>query len=230
MLTYARRVLHMTPRDPSKDLAAELRLLAHAESRAPTPDCLGEDAVAAFVDGALAGDERARVVSHLANCAWCRSAVRSTAALMSDVTVQREMPDARGRRRWSRSALAIAAAAAIIVLVTPFRQAGEDGQLRESAVTTTIAPVALTPRESARVGEPLVWSSVPGAQRYHVRVQRADGSLLWSSQTQDTVVQLPDSVRLSPGATYYWRVEAQTEWQRRVASDLTRFIVPGTPE
>jgi hypothetical protein len=37
------------------------------------------------------------------------------------------------------------------------------------------------------------------------------------------LVALPESVVLSPRVTYFWKVEAQTEWRRWVASDLVEF-------
>ncbi len=43
----------------------------------------------------------------------------------------------------------------------------------------------------------------------------------------DTSVTLPASVVLSPQATYFWKVEAQTEWKRWVSSDLVQFRLVG---
>src|SRR5919206_1600037 len=87
---------------------------------------LSADEVAAYVDGALAGDERARIEAHLAVCADCRAEVREVTGLV------RSLPEARrsARRVW----IPAAAAAAVLVAGVPF-SAG--------------APVAPPPRRPA---------------------------------------------------------------------------------
>jgi hypothetical protein len=97
--------------------------------------------------------------------------------------------------------------------------------LREPAVTRAIAPVALIPKGSVSDVSRFVWSSVPTAERYRLRLHRADGSVSWSAETTDSSVALADSVRLVPRETYFWRVEAQTEWRRWVVSEMTEFRV-----
>jgi hypothetical protein len=73
----------------------------------------------------------------------------------------------------------------------------------------------------------LIWSSVPGAERYRLRLYDREGSVLWTIETADTSVALPDSVRLRPRVPYFWRVEAQAEWMRWAASDLVSFQLVG---
>lgn len=199
-----------------------LRGSASLERRIATADCLDELVVADFVEGRLSVESRAPVVAHLLTCARCRSVVKATAAA----------PTASERRwpRWSLP-LGLAAAAALVLLLVP--RGGDDGStpgLREPTVTSTIAPVPLTPAPGASVGrvDTLVWSSVPGAERYRVRLYDSEGSVLWTVETADTSAALSDSVRLQPGVSYFWRVEAQSEWMRWAASDLVAFRIVGS--
>jgi len=203
--------------------AGLLRASASLERRTETADCLDELVVADFVEGRLTPDARAPVVAHLLSCARCRSVVRATSRLLADAAVAAETT--RGWRRWSLP-LGIAAAAAFVLLLWP-QSADDRGStpgLREPTVTTTVAPVPIAPAPGASVVrvDRLVWSSVPRADRYRVRLF-GNGSVLWTVEMADTFVALPDSVVLSPGVPYFWRVEAQTEWRRWVASDLVEF-------
>jgi len=211
-----------------QEAAGLLRGPAVLERRTETPDCLDELVVADFVDGRLSTNERAPVVSHLLTCARCRSLVKATSSFVAKAP---EVATASERRwpRWSLP-LGLAAAAALVLLLVP--RGGDDGAspgLREPTVTSTIAPVPLTPPPGASVArvDSLVWSSVPGADRYRVRLYDSEGSVLWTVETADTSAALSDSVRLQPGVSYFWRVEAQSEWMRWTASDLVSFRITG---
>jgi anti-sigma factor RsiW len=209
---------------PLRDAADALREQRYSESRAPTPDCLDELAIADFVDGRTSGDERAIVERHLTTCARCRSAVQAVAAMADDAALVATVSKA-GKRRWIVTAVASAAAAAAAAIVIMTVPSTRPITMREPAVTSAIAPVALSPVGTATRPTALTWSRVPGAERYRVRVQSADGGVVWSMTSEDTTVTIPDSVRFVAGSQYAWRVEAQTEWRRWVASELVRFVV-----
>jgi hypothetical protein len=222
MLRTTLRVARITR--PTPEELAALREQVHLERRVPTPECLDELAVADFIDGALSGARRATVLSHVASCAHCRSVIKATAALVADESAALEVAAARGRStRWASAVIGAAVAAAVIVFVALPRD--HQPTLREPAVTSAIAPVALTPRGSVNVVDRFVWSRVPAAERYRLRLHRADGSVSWSAETTDSSVALPDSIRLVPHETYLWRVEALTEWRRSVESEMTQFRV-----
>lgn len=182
---------------------------------------LEADEVAAYVDGAVAGDERQRIQAHLATCADCRQEMHEILGVVRALPAK---PPSR-RRIWLP-----AAAAAVIAIVLAWPRRHEDsltsgGEHRQGAVTTTIAPRPLTPVGSAVRGDTLIWSSVPGADVYAIRLFGAS-SLLWEGQTSDTVAALPATVGIRAGATYYWKVEARTGFGRWAASDLVEFIAP----
>lgn len=217
-----------------REAAEALRGQALMEGGTATPDCLDELAIADFVEGRFSAEARAPVVEHLLTCAHCRSAVRATGRLLSDAAVAAELPRSfrsaadRRWRRWSVP-LGVAAAATVVLFLWPGVDDDNDSmlRLREPTITTTVAPLPIAPRGSVARVDRLAWSSVPGAEQYRLRLYDDEGSALWMVETPDTVVALPDSVLLSSGAMYFWRVEAQTEWRRWAASDLVEFRLLG---
>ncbi|HEX9093860.1 MAG TPA: zf-HC2 domain-containing protein, partial [Coriobacteriia bacterium] len=163
-----------------QETAGLLRGSASLERRIETPDCLDELVVADFVEGRLSAEARAAVVAHLLTCPRCRSVVKATAAAPT--------PSERRWPRWSVP-LGLAAAAALVLLLLPRRvDDGSTPGLREPTVTSTIAPVPIAPAPRASVPrvDRLIWSSVPGAERYRLRLYDREGSTLWTVETADT--------------------------------------------
>jgi hypothetical protein len=209
-----------------QEAAGMLRSSAAFERRIESPDCLDERVIADVVEGRLTPQARAPVVAHLLTCAHCRSVVRATGRLAAEVAVAPKEP-ARRWRHWSVP-LGVAAAAALLLVLLPRR--GDDGStpsLREPTLTSIVAPIPIAPRASVARVDRLLWSSVPHAERYQLRLYDGEGTVLWRTETRDTFASLPDSVVLSPRVSYFWRVEAHTEWQRSAASDLIEFQVAG---
>jgi hypothetical protein len=223
-----------------RDAAGLLRERTAQEHLRERPDCLDELAVADFVEGRLGPEARALAVAHLLRCARCRSAVRAAGSLLADQAVASDLAALSGvagipgsaRVRWRRRRslpLGVAAAAAVLLFLWP-RSGNDRGpvpELREPAITSTVAPLPVVPLASVSKVDRLVWTSVPRAEHYRVRLYDEKGSVLWRAETADTSAALPDSVRLSPGGTYFWKVEALTEWRRWAASDLVEFRLMG---
>jgi hypothetical protein len=205
--------------------AGSLPTVRSLERRTETPECLEEPLIADFVEGRLSPETRAPLVAHLLTCARCRSVVAATGRLLADETVAREIPRTRNRR-WLRWSLPVGlAAAAVLLLVWPRSDADID--LREPTPTDTVALLPIGPRASVARVDRFIWSSMPDVDRYRLRLYDDEGGLLWTAESTDTTVSLPDSVRLSPRAAYSWKVEAQTDWQRWTASPLVDFRVEG---
>jgi hypothetical protein len=178
---------------------------------------LTTDDAAAYVDGRLAGAERAAVDSHLAQCAECRLEV---------VDVTRLVRLAPQRRRWTVLAPLAAAAAVLILFIAPQRSHDSTPPLlREPAVTTTVAPTLGIPRGGVPELRAMTWSSVPHADQYRVTLFDRDGSVVWRTQSTDTTLLVPDTLRLARGVPYYWKVDARIELGRWVSSDLTSFTL-----
>ena len=178
--------------------------------------------VAAYLDNALAPSDRSRIEAHAAECDECRAEMIEAASLL------RTRPRVR---RWYVPAGVAVAAAAAVVLVLWTRPAGgpaESSGYREPVVTTSVAPAIVAPRGTAAAAHQLVWTAVPRADRYRLTLFDETGSVVWETQTTDTTALLPDRVRVRTGRSYLWKVEAQTGWNRWVASDLVEFTV-GAP-
>ncbi len=184
--------------------------------------------MAAYLTGALRPGERSRIEAHLAECEACCTEL---------IEVSRLLRTQPRRLRWVVPAGAVAAAAAVVLLVLWPRPENEPGSAlgyREPAITTTVAPRVIAPRGvlssvprivgGASTAIPkFTWTSVPRVDQYRLRLFDATGTVMWETQVTDTVVALPDGIRLQPGASYLWKVEAQTGWNRWVGSDLTEF-------
>jgi len=214
-----------------REAAAVLRAQTTLERRNETPECLDEPTIADFVEGRLTPEARAPLVAHLLTCANCRSLVRATGRLLAADAVAKESPKAADHRwrRWSLP-VGLAAAAAVLLFVWPRSTEHTDSTpgLREPTPTSTDAPVPIAPRASVVRVDRFVWSSVPRLDRYRLRLYDDEGAILWTVETADTLVALPDSVVLAPRVTYFWKVEAQTEWRRWTASYLVEFRLMGS--
>jgi hypothetical protein len=173
--------------------------------------------IAAYVDGGVSGDERAAIQTHLAGCAECRTEV---------VEVGRTLRTAPRPRRMSSRLWIPAAAAAVFALLwlgpRTLRERGEP-ELREEAVTMTIAPRPITPAGTVDTVSAMVWASVPYANSYRVRLFDADGTVIWEREAPDTIAPISGSIALRADVPYYWRVEAHTGFERWAASDLVEF-------
>jgi hypothetical protein len=174
--------------------------------------------IAAYVDGGAAGEARAAIQAHLAACAECRAEVAEVSGIVRTLPRERWM----ARRIW----VPAAAAAALALLWAGPRALREPEVLehRQEAVTTTVAPRPVAPVGAVDSVRALVWSSVPYADGYRVRLFDADGTVIWEHETGDTVAMLPSSVALGARRSYYWKVEAHTGFDRRAASDLIEFV------
>lgn len=207
-----------------------------ARSSDATPDCLDEEAVASFVDGALEDDGRAAVTTHLVSCARCRGAVAGVGRLVADRSVAQEtarIGPAVAERRQLRRAGVMAGLAAAAVMVLLFAWPGsidwrsESPPHRDPTPIPTQAPVPIRPAGPVAAAPGLEWSAVPGADRYRVTLFDREGRVLWEAQSGDTNVALPDSVTPTPRLPYFWKVEARVGFERWVASELTEFTVLG---
>jgi hypothetical protein len=172
--------------------------------------------VVAFVDRTADADAMRRITLHLASCGACRAEVAEVSEIVGKA----------GRRQYRPAWLAGVAAAALVAVIAWPRGAPEPPLVhREAPVTTAIAPAARYPVGVVDSAPAVVWSVVPYADRYRVRLFTADGSVIWERETTDTALALPAAPRLRAGENYYWNVEAQIGFDRTVTSELTAFSV-----
>jgi len=222
------------------DIAAQ-----SVEMSPPAPaagPCLGESVLAQLVDGEHT-NQRVEHLAHLAACARCREELTALAALLADNDVAAEVRSveastratAKGRRLTigplsrSRALGVLTAAAAVLVFARPIGERLASSGLRGSHPTITAidAPELLSPKESSGVPLTFRWSAVPGSDRYRLTMFDASGRVVYGATVTDTILALPDSVAVVPGATYLWKVEARTDVDRWTPSELTELrIVP----
>ena len=201
------------------------------ETPIATPDCLDEHTVAALADGTLDVERRGRALAHLATCANCRRAVASVAAALVDGPITHEIEIVEGRRRRVGSLLRIAAplAAAATVLLFLWSPADDrpPGHRGPPPPPPATAPTPRSPVGAVANVRDLRWSPVAGADRYRVTVFDATGGVVYAAEASDTVVAFPDSIALVPGASYLWKVDARTGFDRWAASELAAFSIAG---
>jgi anti-sigma factor RsiW len=181
---------------------------------------LQEDEIVAFVDGVLVGEERTRVQEHLVTCAQCRAEIVEVSSIVRALPASRRA----GRHIWIPSAAAAAAAVVLLLAWPPPSEDPNRPERREEAVTTTVAPRPVTPLGGVDSAAVLVWTSVPHADRYRVRLFDSEGTVIWQAEIEDTVARVPTSATLKARLSYYWKVEAHTGFDRWAASDLVEFI------
>jgi len=195
------------------------------------PDCLDEHTVAALADGTLDAETRGRALAHVATCALCRRAVASVAEALATVPITHEIEIVEGRRRRRgpvlRVAVPLAAAATVLLLLwspADDRSSAHRGPPPPPPATT---PILRSPVGAVAAVNDLRWTHVAGADRYRVTVFDATGGVVFATEASDTVVAFPDSVALVPGASYLWKVDARTGFDRWAASELAAFSIAG---
>jgi anti-sigma factor RsiW len=169
--------------------------------------------LAAYLDGKLSDLEVAEIERHLDECRDCRVLVSGTARVIAEQAA-RPIPAARRRFTGARVIIAIAASLAVIILARRDRAPTPD-VVRTSTPATipgeglaTIPVHAPADGDSVR-GRGLTFSwSTASAERYRLVVANEEGTPVWSTDTKDTVITLPDSITLQSGASYFWQVDA----------------------
>jgi len=163
---------------------------------------MNEFEVAAYLDRRLPPGDRERVEGHLAGCRECREEVLQTQEAL-----------ARGRRpkRLLIASVVLAAAATLAIVILPTIRPSGAGNQSETVRGAAGSPslMALGPLgEAPAAGLRFVWGRAAGATIYRLTLSGADGVPLWTANTGDTTLALPDSVRLQTGKPYYWMIDA----------------------
>jgi hypothetical protein len=214
-----------------RESAHELHADQIVETLRQSPECLDELTLAVLVHGQLEGEARQSAVDHLASCAHCRRELAAINDLVRETSSAQPTDRAADTRsiRWPRM-LAVGTIAAGILLVVVSRRPAErapQSTVRQAVggVPTPRAPRPIAPLKTVTRADSLVWSSVPRAVEYRATLYASDGTVRWTIESRDTSVAVADAVSLSVGATYFWRVEAETAYQRWIASDLVDFQI-----
>jgi len=112
------------------------------------PEHLDAESLAAFVDGRVSAEERAAMEAHLAGCEDCYEALVEVTRTLEDVAgpvatapvVSLQAPAIAPPRRWNRTAVAILATAAVLILAVGFWWARRPTPLQTALVALADAP------------------------------------------------------------------------------------------
>ena len=170
---------------------------------------LSDADLAGYLDRDLTPEERRHVETHIDRCATCRGELSALSRVVHAESRDQRRPG-RGRRWW----IPAAAAAAVVALLAP--------RLTTNAPDADLAPrtrrvidsdgrphlTIVSPTDGAVTGRPFVFTWRAGsADVYRIVVVTESGEVVWSTDTSDTTVALPDSVLLQPGRAYFWHVD-----------------------
>ncbi len=170
---------------------------------------LSEAEVAGYLDHDLSADERLRIEEHIDQCATCRTEIIALSRLASDTTSERTVP-ARRASWWVASVAAVLVVAVLLPRLTSHPPAAGDGHpVRRVAEPDGRAGIAVvSPANGATVGtRPVFTWRAASADLYRITVVTESGDPVWTSNTTETTIALPDSIVLQPGHAYYWHVD-----------------------
>jgi hypothetical protein len=132
-------------------------------------------------------------------------------------------------------------AALIVVIASVARMQIHRSQEPELSADAGNAPVVYRSQEMEAIGPAgalseaprvLQWKTFAGTVRYKVLMMEVDDSPLWSDETSDSIVTIPDAIRakMLPRKPVLWRVTALDSQGRVLASSqVQRFSVQPKP-
>jgi hypothetical protein len=181
--------------------------------------------VSAYLDRTLSEGDRERVEAHLADCNECRQEVVDLYRLIRSHSPQRHVV------RWVIAA-GVAATLAITLalprgpergpLGNPTEQIERGAPAEESSRLSAWAPAGPSPvdRDSLTIS----WGAAQGSGvQYRVTLSDADGRVLWTASTSDTILRPPPSLTLPGGRTYYWYTDALLPDGRSLTTGVQEF-------
>ena len=169
--------------------------------------------VAGYVDHDVTPDERRRVEIHIDQCASCRSEIVALSRIAHPEASARGSGTGRRRLWWLPAVAAAVVVAAISLPRLTTAPSAPDTAQRSRRITdadggSQLAVVAPDDDTTVR-GGPLAftWHST-NADVYRFTLTTDSGDPVWSKDSGDTSIVLPDSVTLQPGRAYFWSVQA----------------------
>lgn len=226
-------------------------LMQGRRSQDAMPDCPSDEAFAAYLDGVLEDAALARIESHLAECATCRSV--AAVAARTDDGAHEDVPEtlvARARRsltgakanrhvvmpRWAMAATVLLAVG-LLALNRANSPQGMDVQGFDVGPTTTrgerlVERRSQPPEITAPVPDAIVdvhdfavrWKPVSGARYYEVRIVDDDGDLVSEARVNGTD-WTPSPLDLVAGGDYFVRVDAYADSAKPRSSVHVSFRV-----
>jgi anti-sigma factor RsiW len=181
------------------------------------------ETIAAYLSGRLSASDRVMLETHLSGCRECRQEVMSARRLLK--TSPR-------RVRWQ---LVVPAAAAAILALALLGRGLFSPPVEEEIVRAPAGEAASGARPSLQVVSPaneatverdsvvFSWTGYPGRPLYRLTLTDAGGATIWTRNTADTSVSLPADLRLAPGRSYFWYVDALDSSGQSLTTGTRRF-------
>lgn len=193
-----------------------------SETALTCADVDARDLEARYLSGTLPVAEAVEYEAHYFGCDICWPSLQRATELRAAFALPAQSP-ARRARSWG-----LAAAAVLVIAVGTGVFLRDSAADPESRTTLRGASDAFTVRAStdARSAN-IAWDSVPDADRYLVRLYRADGDLVLERETAETAFALNvDSLpQRTSGDTLYWQVLALDRLRQSLArSPLTAAL------
>jgi hypothetical protein len=217
----------MNPDDLSRTLQA-----GDDRRRVRSLACPDEQWIAAFADGSLGPEDRARIALHIADCGHCLALVGLLAGDRDNEATE-PVPEtvlARARklghdadRRWLRSLPRWAAAASVLLAIPILLQlAGPPGSVSQPSPATQDRVTRNVPRDihvldvlqpaAGATVEPdaltVRWTAVPGSDYYDLRIVTDAGRLVVEQRVTGTEWHPAQPLGLDRGADYFVHVDA----------------------
>ena len=176
----------MNDRFTDEELRAAYTARPNQHARKHGRDCPSPEALLAALRGEGSEEERLRVLDHALKCDACRPEL----ALLRSVSgaAEEKSSAAPAPRTWRRFAPMAAAAMIVLALgvvsVTQFLNRGTNVMRGEANAVALITPPRAAVVSPASAS--FVWHRVPGALRYTLEVDAADGTVMMNTMTTDT--------------------------------------------
>jgi hypothetical protein len=171
---------------------------------------LSDADLAGYLDHDLTSDERRRIETHIDQCATCRAELVALSRVVHGDSREQRRPGLA--RRWWIPAVAAAAVVALLAPHLTTRPSEVDTAPRTRRVIDADGRPRLeivSPGDGATSGGRLVFTwRAASADGYRIVVLTESADPVWTTDTGDTTVALPESVSLQPGHAYFWRVDA----------------------
>lgn len=172
--------------------------------------------VAAYLDRDLSDSARMQVEDHLESCAACRADLNASFDLAESWrSVGAATTTVPRNKRWRIAAFSIPlglAAAAAMWMIAPGSQTARESadSLRTNEFSEGRSPIAVIQPDGNSEVTPsnasFIWHRNK-ASVYRLTILTQSGVPVFTIDTQDTTVVLPDSVALTRGQNYFWRVD-----------------------
>jgi hypothetical protein len=189
-------------------------------------DVEARDLESAYLADRLSPDDASAYESHYFACDRCWTSLRLATEARAAFAAPFAAP--RPAHRWR--AWGLASAATLVIAVGGVMLGRRDAPVADG---TLRGPVAVLTIHSSLVGDTLavVWTAPPDADRYRVRLFRADGVVLVEREIGDTSLSIP-LASLDPAArsaALYWQVQAFDRMRLPLAGSALVPTAPASP-